>query len=150
MEKYFTRDDLRAIEEAKNFKDLSIVAFKVIKRMPPPVVQVCGPMTTGGKGTIEENFGVFRKSIRMLVERGENVFNQMLFQDSIQRMKAEDWYKDGNQILDEFYLPIFESGFIKTLYFIKGWDQSFGASWEHEQALRLGIKIVYFDDREIK
>ena len=143
MQKYFTEKDLHGLTLAGNFRDLSKIALEIIKRMPQPVVQVCGPMTTGGKGTLEENLAVFGETIKTLTERGEYVFNQMPFESPMQRMKTEDWYKGGSQILDGFYLPIFESGFIKTLYFIEGWEESVGASWEHEQALRLGIGIVY-------
>jgi len=46
-------------------------------------------------------------------------------------------------ILTDFYLPIFEGGYIQDLYFIQGWQSSHGATWEHNQAERLGIKIIY-------
>lgn len=43
------------------------------------------------------------------------------------------------------YLPIFESGHVSRLYFIHGWQSSRGANWEHQQAERLGIEVVYLE-----
>lgn len=143
MNKHFLKEDFENIAYSKDFHDLSRVALNILKRMPQPIVQVCGPMATGGMGSLKDNFVVFENTISMLVKRGENVFNQMPFEDPMQRFKSEDWYKGGTQIIDEFYLPIFESRFIKKLYFIRGWETSTGASLEHFHAKRIGIEIVY-------
>lgn len=52
-------------------------------------------------------------------------------------------------ILDEFYKPIFEKGYIQEVYFIPGWEYSFGARWELEECKRLGIKIEYLPENWI-
>ncbi|MEW6617186.1 MAG: hypothetical protein AB1333_02080 [Patescibacteria group bacterium] len=142
-EKYYTREDYEAIENAESFTDLTEIAFRIIKRMPQPVSMVCGPIATGGKGNIEENLKVFKKTIQTLVNNGENIFSQIPFEDAMQRIKQNPQYQGAMQLLGEFYLPIFKSGFIKKMNFIKGWEGSFGATWEHSIAAALGIEIFY-------
>ncbi len=141
--KYYTQEDLDYINRARNFIELSEIALRVIRKMPQPIVQACGPIATGGTGSLEMNLKIFGNFIQALVRDGKNVFDQMPFEEPMQRLKKEEWYRGGDQVLVEFYLPIFESGLIKRLYFIPRWETSFGASWEHEQAIRLGIEIVY-------
>jgi len=78
------------------------------------------------------------------MEEGICVFDQMPFEVPMQRIKAR--YPSGALNMDlllDFYLPIFERGFIETLYFLPDWETSFGARWEHEQAQRLNMKIIY-------
>ncbi len=49
----------------------------------------------------------------------------------------------ATMLLTDFYQPLFETGLIKILYFLPDWQSSVGARWEHDQALKLGIEIVY-------
>lgn len=138
-----TAEDAAALESAVSFEELRDVALRVIARMPQPVSGVCGPITTGGAGSMEKNLERFEEAIRRLQESGQRVFNQLPFEAPMQRIKSYPYYKSGNHLLETFYLPIFESGLIRQLYFLPGWESSFGATWEHGQAVRLGIKIVY-------
>ncbi len=102
----------------------------------------------GGKGSIEANLEEFNNQIKKLQDKGLNVFDQMPFEEPMHRLlieflktRSKNEYMDS--ILTEFYLPLFESGYIKELYFLPDWQSSNGAKWEHEQAKKLGIKIVY-------
>lgn len=141
--KYWTVSDIQALDEARNHKDLLDIALRVIDRMPQPIVQICGPISTGGKGSIEENIAEFEKAISYFINMGENVFDQMPFQDAMVRLKKQviDGYDE--RILFEFYQPIFESGLIKNLRFLPDYKSSIGAQWEEEQGKRLNIDIVY-------
>jgi len=49
----------------------------------------------------------------------------------------------GLKLLKEFYLPLFKSGYITKLYFKHDWKTSMGARWEHKQAKKLGLEIIY-------
>ena len=141
---YWTPEDVEIINKATNFKDLYIVAEKILKKMPKPIVQVCGPIGTGGLGNVEDNLKAFDETIRSLQARGLNVFDQMPFEWPMQVIKFKlDPNIYPESILTDFYLPLFESGFISEFYFMSNWETSKGAKWEHEQALRLGIKINY-------
>ncbi len=141
---YWTRDDLEKVQEAKDFKDLYIIAEKILKRMPQPIVQVCGPIGTGGLGNVEANLAAFDSTIRSLQANGLHVFDQMPFEWPMQAIKFNlptGVYPES--ILTDFYMPIFESGFVREFYFMPNWQTSKGATWEHEEARRLGIKINY-------
>ncbi len=67
----------------------------------------------------------------------------MPFEDDMERIYKSDPKLKGTRLLEEFYLPMFKSGLIKILCFLPGWQNSIGATWEHEQAKKLGIPIIY-------
>ncbi len=143
---YWREEDYEQVENATTYNELRDVAFRVLARAPKPCAEVCGPITTGGLGSIEKNLKRFNEEIRKLQKTGVEVFDQMPFEESMQRIKKLHETKGYlTNLLYEFYLPIFESGLIRTLYFLPDWKTSSGARWEHEQALRLGIEIVYLE-----
>jgi hypothetical protein len=142
--KYWNDEDLLALEQADTMPQMLQIALGVLKRMPQPVAQVCGPISTGGRGSILENLVAFNETIVFLQAEGESVFDQMPFEAPMQRVKTT--LPKGQYaltLLDDFYLPIFETGLIKKMYFMPDWESSHGAKWEHEQAKRLGIEIKY-------
>jgi hypothetical protein len=142
--KYWENKDYEALQKAQDFKDLYKIAHRIFARMPEGIGQVCGPIATGGLGSVAANLEKFDETVRTLQAEGKVLFDQMPFEWPMQEIKKK--VTDGaNTILQDFYLPLFESGKIKTLYFIKGWETSYGANWEHDQAKRLGIDIVYLN-----
>ena len=142
---YWQEEDWKDLEESKSLKDMRVIAKRILNRMPKPIVQVCGPIDgSGGLGSLEKNLEAFNMSIIELQKRGLNVFDQMPFEVPMQKLKKkvfnEVFVKD---ILDNFYIPIFESGIVSAFYFMPNWETSNGAKWEHEKAKSLGSKIVY-------
>lgn len=133
------------MEAAKTFTDLCQIALRIIQKIPQPIGEVCGPITSGGHGSIEKNLAVFSAAIKKLTDQEKNIFDQVVFEDRMKKI-WESKNRDNDALLREFYLPIFESGFIKTLYFLSDWQTSTGARWEHEQGKRLNIEIVYLPD----
>ena len=81
-------------------------------------------------------------------------FSQIPFEEALWRVQAllaetnPAVYPKGagNPLLELFYRPLFESGLIGSMYFIKGWESSDGARWEHDLAVELGISIFYLDE----
>jgi len=143
LPRYWTPFNIFDLTQAKTFEDLLSTAQSVLLRMPQPVSMVCGPITSGGRGSREENIKVFKKTIEELSNKNITIFSQMPFEGPMWRIQKTDYYKGNYHILEAFYLPIFESGLVKRFYFIPGWRLSFGAAWEHRQAKRLGIEIAY-------
>lgn len=142
--KYWKDEDWSDLDKSESVKDLYIIAIRILGRMEKPLSQVCGPISTGGKGNVKDNLLEFNNKIKELQEKGFNVFDQMPYEDPMYRMMvnfSKEEYMEN--ILTDFYLPLFESGHIKELYFLPDWKSSHGATWEHEQAKRLGIKIKY-------
>ena len=140
--KYWTLEDIQALDDAKTYNDLLVIALRILGKMPEFIIQMCGPISTGGKGTVEANIAEFDKAIYHFTNQGENVFDQMPFEVPMQRIKKDVKGYD-KRILNEFYLPIFKSGKIKKLIFLPDWKSSKGARWEHRQAKKLGIEIVH-------
>lgn len=141
---YWTEQDNEEVKIATDFKSLFVIANRILHRMPEPIVQVCGPIGTGGLGSVDANLNAFNIVIHELQSQGLNVFDQMPFEWPMQAIKFNlDASIYPEAILTDFYLPLFESGLITALYFMKGWESSKGANWEHAKALELGIKIIY-------
>lgn len=149
--RYYTQADYDAIEIADTCTVLLPLAMKILGRMKAAkchdIIQVCGPISTGGKGSVAENIAAIDTAICELVERGHSVFNQMPFEGAMERVHKK-WQAEGRTtycqpILDDFYLPILKSGLVRTLAFLPGWQTSTGAQWEHLQAKELGILIAY-------
>lgn len=145
MTSYWFDDDIAVIEEAQSFKELLPVALAIISRMPKPVGQICGPISSGGKGSIEQNLAAINEVISTLTAQGKSIFDQVPFEGPMQRIKGLNNHSNNLRLLEDFYLPLFTFGSIQILYFLPDWQSSHGARWEHEQALRLGISIVYLD-----
>lgn len=142
--KYWQQEHFDKLETASTYKELFNIAEAVLKRMHPPVGQVCGPISTGGAGSVQKNLKRFEKAIKNLQQQGIEIFNQIPFEIPMQRIKQSREYEHYDDLLlHDFYLPIFESKLIHTLYFLPDWKSSTGAQWEHEQASRLGLKIEY-------
>ncbi len=142
--KYWEPGDYILLENARNYYDLQKIAMSVIERMPQPVIQVCGPISTGGLGSVEKNLELFEVTIENLSKEGVKIFNQIPFEVPIQNIRSNTEQAGYDMdLLNQFYLPLFESGHISEFYFLPDWQTSFGSKWEHEQAERLGIKILY-------
>lgn len=136
--------DISDMEKAKTFEDLVPIAMRVIARIGPPMEIVCGPISSGGTKSLQGNLEILKSHIELLEYRGIKIFNQWPFEEAFWRIIGDKTYfKGGSHLLDAFYLPIFKSGFITTLNFVPNWESSFGAQWEHRQALKLNLDIVY-------
>lgn len=148
MPDYYDKERLLAIRNSKNYQDLLLVAMDVLEDMnddfsPRPIAQVCGPISSGGRSSRAENLAVFSRAIDRITADGLVVFNQIPFEDDMIRIYNSRPEMGGLRLLEEFYLPIFKSGFINLLCFLPSWQTSLGAKWEHEQAKKLKIPILY-------
>lgn len=144
---HWQKEDFELLATTHTYRDMTKVAFQILQRMPAPVVQLCGPLTTGGRGSLEKNLEAFDEGIQFLLAHGKNVFDQRPFEEPMQRLKMFE--KKGVYpvaILDDFYLPVFESGLIHELHFLPGWEGSRGARWEYEQAQRLGMAVHHLPE----
>jgi hypothetical protein len=134
------------LEMASTMGYLAAVANSVLFRMKkskgPRIVQICGPMTTGGLGSQEANMLRFKRAIVVAEHHGLAVFNQIYLEDAINRITG---YKAGGEyfvdILEILYRKIFESGYVNKVLFLPDWQSSVGACWERELLMKLGISI---------
>jgi hypothetical protein len=141
---YWGDDNFKAISDARTIKEVYMVALNILSKMPDEVAQVCGPVTSGGKESVEENLKYLNKAICELQEKGVDVFDQMPFEETFHRIvNDETTNQKYENILHDFYEPLFTLNRIKILYFVPGWESSRGANWEHDKASELGITISY-------
>lgn len=142
-EQYWAEEEKVALQIVQSFSELVPIAIAVAQRMPQPVGQVAGPISTGGLGSLEKNIAVFDATIAKLITDGLTIFDLTPFEKVIFRLRqGKDTTESNQALMQEFYLPLFNSGLIKKLYFIHGWESSEGARWERQQAQRLGMEII--------
>lgn len=142
---YWEEKDWQDLNNVESVSDFYVIAKRIINRMPKNLVQVCGPIGTGGLGSKEANLNAFNETIKDLQRKGLNVFDQMPFEAPMQELK-EKVMPNGEyfeSILTDFYQPLFESSVIYKFCFMPNWQSSKGANWEHEKAKELNIEIVY-------
>ena len=151
---YCSVDKLRRIRLANSYPELLAIAIEILTAMHnenpwKPIAMVCGPISTGGKSSRQKNLEVFSRAIDRISADGLLIFSQMPFEDDMDRIYKSDPSLQGSRLLREFYLPIFEMGGIELLCFLPGWEKSVGANWEHNQAKRLGIPVLYLAESYI-
>ena len=139
--------------EAESFETLAKLAIGELTLLGRAGI-VCGPISTGGCGSAEDNFLVFNRTIISLQDEGFPIFSQIPYESGIGKLR-QAWNDAGNSgycmpILHEFYAPLFRTGLITCAWFIPGWESSFGARWEREECKKLGIKTCDLDPGWIK
>ena len=142
---HLTESEAIALEKAESLVEAAEIAVSVLARMNAsgrPIVQICGPLTTGGLGNLEANSARFERAIEIARERGLTVFNQMPFQEAIVRLSKHAYSDEYDMdILEIFYRKIFECGHVATALFLPDWESSRGASWERGVVSSLGIRV---------
>ncbi|PIT93229.1 MAG: hypothetical protein COU06_01030 [Candidatus Harrisonbacteria bacterium CG10_big_fil_rev_8_21_14_0_10_38_8] len=136
-------DHLNRLKEIQSLEEMLSLAFEVIDRISIPITQVCGPISTGGLGSMEANISLFKKTTKRLHNEGFNIFDQIPFESAILKINKDFRDKDEYVLLNNFYLPIFESRKIHTLAFLPDWQSSLGSTWEHETGKKLNLNIIY-------
>lgn len=141
-----TADEEATLLVVPTFADLAEVALAALGRLASKsrsgVAQICGPMSTGGLGSLDANMARFRRAVDVAHGRGVTVFDQLPFQDAM--IRIIDWKPEKpycHAILEEFYRPIFASGHLERLLFIAGWEHSTGAKWERDFGSTLGLRV---------
>lgn len=140
--RYWSEEDLGAVNGAKSFMELGEISIDVASKIPAEVVsQLCGPMTTGGYG-FRNNMFIFERAIQIMLSRGYVVFNQLPLQAAMIRLIKELEIKGYPQaIIDDVYIPLFSSGYIKQGCFLPRWKTSHGTRQERAFLESIGLDI---------
>lgn len=117
-------------------------ALLEISKMRRPVIQFCGPISTGGFGDTTENLEYLYSMIQASQEKGMSVFNQVSYEKRLDKI-LRDHNEYDYPLLDFFYNPILTSGKISGLIFLPLWETSIGSQWEHDLGQSLHIPIFY-------
>jgi len=137
-------EDLESVKSAKTFADLFVVALRVLNRMEQPIIELCGPVSNGGRGSRNANIEYFEESTVRLIQSGKIIFNIVPFENKIEEIwLAEEAAGKTPTLFEDFYFPIFESGFIAEGYFLPDWETSAGAKKEHDKLAELNIPLTH-------
>jgi len=151
MYEYWRDEERLMLDEVCSYEHAAELAISILTRMRETgkeVVQICGPMSTGGFGTLDQNMARFRVAIKQAQQNGLLVFNQIPFQGVI--IRVSDHHRSltyDMAILEVFYRKIFECGHVSRTLFLPGWESSRGARWEREFASSLGIPTEDYPHR---
>lgn len=137
-----------AVSRATSFAQVAYHCLTVLRTMPRPISQLCGPISTGGLGSVEKNVLVFGRCIEKLRLEGLNPFDQIPMEPVIWDL-VDRWREQGGEgychpILDEIYGPIFGSGMVSQTFFLPLWETSTGTRWERQRVTELGIEVHEF------
>lgn len=146
MKHFWTDGDHKRLQAVSSYEGAAEVALTILSRMNRTgneVVQICGPISTGGLGNLADNTARFQLAIDHAIHNGLMVFDQIPFQQTIVRLCRPK--RDGGGydwgILEIFYRKIFESGYVHRTLFLPGWEGSTGARWERKLVTKLGLIV---------
>jgi hypothetical protein len=143
------------------FNRLADISETVLKRMPAPIVQICGPISSGGFGHHDKNIVLFLECVHMLRLNGFNTLDQGPLQFGL-KFLIEKWHQkwarklEGKSeamrtkrrychpILRVMYERIFGSGKVNMAMFLPDWKTSWGTRWEYRTTGRYGIARTDF------
>jgi hypothetical protein len=147
---YWTDVETKILKEVGSLEETGDLALVILERMKATgreIVQICGPLTTGGLGSLDMNMARFEFAIRRAQRHDLLVFNQIPFQEAIITLSPRRVAGEYNMgILEIFYRKIFESGHVSRTLFLPEWESSFGARWERELVTTLGISNEDFPE----
>ena len=117
------------------------------------IFELCGPITTGGVGSIQGNNDKMVRVVEKIRTMGHKVFAHTDYTKEILAIKSElqkhnrFYYYDWDLLYDCFD-PLFASGLLDGLIFLEDFESSTGARWEYDMALKYGIPIYHWDDEK--
>jgi hypothetical protein len=139
----WTPRDVVTYYSVQTIEELGQLGVVIARRMRQPLGQVCGPITSGGSGNVTENIRTINEWVNCLESKGLPIFNQLNFHSAIVRLHREGKLPDmGEQLLNGFFLPLFENRILQKVLFVPNWQGSFGTAWERKKAAEFGIDII--------
>src|SRR3712207_5793403 len=112
---HWTAADRASCDRCGSLRELADVAIGMLQRLqaqyPGKVIhQLCGPMTTGGLGSLDLNMLVFQRAIDVARQNGLVVFNQLPFQKAMMRLvDCSGRIGYPHALIDDFYYHVFWS-----------------------------------------
>jgi hypothetical protein len=136
-------------KKADSLQGFAKLALAELAEMGGDTALVCGPISTGGLGNIEDNLGVFNATIASLRRTDPAVFDTLPFEAGIVDQRIA-WESDtantgkpfSTALMAQFYGPIFRFPGLTHAYFIPGWEASFGATMQRGMLIALNRRIV--------
>lgn len=148
---HLTAEEREALEAASSYEEAAMVAIDHLRRLCieyGPLVQICGPISTGGLGSRERNLKRLSRYVDACHKMQEfPIFNQLHFEGIVKRFSPEHGPQSYDpRILPNFYEPVLRQGFITRLYFLPDWKTSEGAKYERWLGERFKIEIQEYPE----
>ncbi len=150
FDEHWTEAHIESLRAARTLEEAGHVGVTILERMRVTgreIIQICGPMTTGGLGTLPKNMERFALAIERARGQGLLVFDQIPFQQAI--IRVTDHHDGGaycTDILEVFYRRILGCGHVSRALFLPGWESSRGARWEWEFVRSCGIPAELYPE----
>lgn len=120
---------------------LARLEIERLTKLSGPIVRVCGPLTADGPEGYQRNANRLTGAESILEEKGFTVWR---FADSEHYIQGKNL--DHDDIITYFHKPLLESGLFEAAYFLPRWEESNGASREHELCQEHKITIKEFPE----
>lgn len=157
MQTELTPKQVKKLAKVKNFAQMAAIAVKSIRKARKKykgvsTIELCAPISSGGKGSVKANLAEMNKAIEALKDLPYLLFNQLPYEKKIGALKASAHKKRKNKIaydmavLLDFYEVFFNKGIIDILIFMPNWYSSIGACWEYRKAKKNGMKTLQLKD----
>lgn len=123
------RATILIMNNKERISELAEAAILRLRKLPKPVVRICGPLTSGGNG-YDANLALFKKAEQILIERGFTVFDY--FTDNHDEEEICEMSLDWKTVMDLYHQPILAANILDTAFFLPDWQNSKGSCWEHD------------------
>lgn len=134
---------------ADSLAALATIALDELARIGDNCALVCGPVSSGGVGNVEDNLGVFNATIASLRRTDPMVFDTLPFEAGIIGLRNTFEENPANKgksflmpLMSEFYRPLCAHPGLTHAYFIPGWEASFGSTLQRGMLIALNRRII--------
>lgn len=133
---------MNKVSDKELLQELADKEIELLKKLPQPIVRVCGPLTCDGPEGYERNAKRLETAELILEKQKNTVWKFGATEDYIH---SRDF--SHHDIMEYFHKPVLLSGLIKTTYFLPRWQESVGATRERELATSIeSIEIKEFPE----
>jgi hypothetical protein len=108
---------------------------------------VCGPVSAETEEEREANIDAIDTKILELDQEGWHVLGLKSFHPKLDELSAQHAARPEDYsyfALNEFIVPIIQSGWIKYIHIRHNWHQNEGSKVEYQTALEAGVNIILF------
>jgi len=145
-----------AIEAATSFSASAEIAKQVLNTipLPPGCIGVCDPISNKKANSLpamSHPFSLFNHTTQLFIDAGYPVFDERPFLSKLASLKETWFIKHSNEhfckpLIEEFYLPLLETGRVTHLVLLPEWIAQYVSYWEEGYAATHKIKTIQLPD----
>lgn len=134
----------------RTFYQLYDITLKMLEEVPGNnKTVVLGPVTSKDPAVTEGNLAMLSLHARALSEKGWIVLDLASYQETIERLiKSLNIQGYPHEVLEDFTIPLLQSGIFQTVFVRECFEKSIGATLEHDAALGKGLHVEYLTEAQ--